>query len=165
MGRHQRRVSASVTILVTLALLCNQVVYADPQVGDKAKNLKIIPPWTMRICPKDFFATYSAEEALELKKKDNDCWLWGERQRVLQLQTEDRAKVIEKLKLASAAQDQVVKNGQAREAELIKQLKQEITEKNTYKYKPNYGWVYITVGAALAAVGVAFGVGVWVANK
>jgi uncharacterized coiled-coil protein SlyX len=163
MGRHQRRVS--VTVLVTFTLLCNQVVYAEPQVGDKAKNLKVLPPWTMRVCPKEFYATYGAEEALELKKKDNDCWLWNERQRVLQEQVTDQGKVIEKLKLAGAAQEQVIKNGQAREAELVKQLKQEVTEKNTYKYKPNYGWIYVTVGAALAAVGIAFGVGVWVAQK
>lgn len=163
MGRYQRRVS--VTLLVTIALLCNQTVYAEPSVGDKAKNLKVIPPWTMRVCPKEFYATYGTEEALELKKKDNDCWLWNEQQRVLRQQTEDQAKVIEKLKLAGAVQDQVVKAGQAREAALNTQLKQEIAEKNTYKYKPNYGWIYITVGAALAAVGIAFGVGVWVANK
>lgn len=165
MGRHQRRLSVGVTVLVTLALLCNQVVYAEPAVGDKAKNLKVIPPWTMRVCPKEFYATYGTEEALELKKKDNDCWLWGERQRVLQEQVTDQGKVIEKLKLAGAAQEQVVKSGQAREAELVKQLKQEVAEKNTYKYKPNYGWIYITVGAALAAVGIAFGVGVWVAKN
>ena len=167
MGRHQRCVSASVTVLVTLALLCNQVVYADPQVGDKAQNVKVIPPWTMRMCPKEFYATYTPAEALDLKKKDNDCWLWSEQQRVLRLQVEDQTRVIEKLKGANAVYEQSRILDQKRIDALMKQLKDEIAEKNTYKYKPTYGWLWGVIGGgvALVATGVAIGIGVAYAKK
>lgn len=161
MGRYQR------SVVVTLTLLFSYQAYADPQVGDKAQNLKVLAPWTMRMCPKDFYATYTSAEALDLKKKDNDCWLWNEQQRVLRLQVEDQTRVIEKLKGANAVYVQSQDLDRKRIDTLMKQLKDEIAEKNTYKYKPTYGWLWGVIGGgvALVATGVAIGIGVAYAKK
>lgn len=144
------------------------VTYADPapvKVGDKAKNLKVLPPWTMKLCPKLLHAAYGSEDALKLKGLDNDCALWRAKAGALDAQVAD-------FKASSTLLRQVVETFKAeqkldavRNAALTKQLKAEIAEKNKYKYKPSFNWLYISIGAALAAVGIAFGVGVWVAKE
>lgn len=128
----------------------------------KAENLRVLPPWTMRKCPKDLFATYDLSGAQQLKLRDNDCHLWHIKQieQAAVIKLKDTA--LTKLQLANQAADDINQYNTIRLEELTKQVKAEIAEKNEYKYKPNYSWLYISIGAALAAVGVAFGIGVWV---
>jgi len=129
-------------------------------VGDVAKNLKVLPPWTMRKCPKDFFATYDLPGAKALKLKDNDCELWRVRQIELTAKSAAQDAAIQTLK-AVVAQDEAIRQAnEKRIAELVTQVKTEIAEKNKYKYQPKHSWIYISIGAAVAAVGIAFGVGV-----
>jgi hypothetical protein len=135
------------------------------KVGDKAKNLKVLPPWTMKLCPTVLHATYGPEGALKLKGLDNDCALWRAKAGVLDAQTADFKAATGLLKKTIETFQAEQKLDQVRIQDLTKQLKAEIAEKNKYKYKPTYGWLYISIGAALAAVGIAFGVGVWVAKK
>lgn len=140
-------------------------VWAAPKVGDKAKNLKVLPVWTMRTCPKEFFATYGLTEAKQLKLLDNDCALWKVSHEAFAKSRADFARIQIAYKQITQSYEKERALDQARLTELIQQLKKEIEEKNTYKYKPNHGWLYISVGAALAVTGLAFGVGVWVAKK
>ena len=144
------------------------VTYADPlpaKVGDKAKNLKVLPPWTMKLCPTELHATYDAQGALQLKGLDNDCGLWRAKAGVLDAQAADfkASSTLMRAAVETFKKEQAL--DAARIQVLTKQLKDEIAEKNKYKYQPSYGWLYISIGAALAAVGIAFGVGVWVTKK
>jgi hypothetical protein len=132
--------------------------------GDKAKNLKVLPPWTMRLCPKDLYATYDITGAKELKKTDSACALWQTKSKLLEAQTTDFKTVVKDLKAVVETHKEERKLDQQRIQDLIKQVNKEIEEKNTYKYKPNYNWLFISIGAALAVAGVCFGVGVWVAK-
>lgn len=133
-------------------------------VGDVAVNLLELPPWTMRQCPKDFFATYDLEGAKLLKMRDNDCHLW----RVKQAHQADIIKAqvlsLQKLQTANQLADDMHKVSTEHIRFLTDRLKEEISLKNEFKYKPNYNWLYISIGAAVALAGVAFGVGVWVAK-
>jgi hypothetical protein len=138
---------------------------SETKVGDKSKNLKILPPWTMRKCPKNFFATYGMDGAKQLKKKDSACALWHTKAGLLEAQVTDQTSIIKSLKAVNSTHEAEHKLAEKRIQDLVKQVKTEIEEKNKYKYKPNFGWVYLSVGAALAAVGIAFGVGVWVAKE
>jgi len=136
-----------------------------PKVGDKAKNLSVLPPWTMRKCPKLFFATFDKLGAKELKKADSACHLGQTSAKLLKAQVTDQTSVIKSLKGINATYQTEHKLDEKRIQDLMKQVKAEIEEKNKHKYKVNYGWLYISVGAALAAVGIAFGVGVWVSKE
>lgn len=160
-----RHLSTLLVLLALPALVLPSVALAEPKVGDQAQNVKVIPPWTMRTCPKEFYATYDTDGALQLKKTDNDCWLWKQKQELLTTQSTAQAKKILLLEQKDRLHEERNKNSEQRISELLKQLNKEIEEKNTYKYKPNYGWLYISIGAALAVAGVCFGVGVWVAKK
>lgn len=128
--------------------------------GDKAKNLKVLPAWTMQRCPTALKATYGPQEALQLKRADNDCALWQAQAALLEPQT----KALETLRGIVATYKTERQLDQERIQALMKQLKTEIAEKNKHKYKPSYGWLYVAVGAAVAVVGVSFGVGVIVAR-
>lgn len=140
----------------------NTPVSLDTAEGDQALNLKIIPPWTMLKCPKEFYATYTLEGAKELKKTDAACFLWQTRSTLLETQTATYTKVIEDLKKVVGTYEAERIEDEAHIKNLINELNIEIAEKNTYKYQPNYGWLYISIGAALAVAGIAFGVGVWI---
>jgi hypothetical protein len=138
---------------------------AAAKVGDKAKNLKVLPPWTMKLCPTKLHATYDAPGALRLKELDADCALWKIKAQALQGQMLDfkattglLRRTIENFETEQAADAQRIEA-------LTKQVKTEIAEKNKYKYRPNYSWLYISIGAAVAIAGVAFGTGVWLAKK
>lgn len=133
--------------------------------GDQAKNLLVLPPWTMRKCPKDFFATYDQTGAKQLKLRDNDCHLWNVKQTELTSQVGVQTIVIEKLKQINTSHEEEHKLDEKRIQDLVKQVKTEIEEKNKYKYQPNYNWLWISIGAAVALAGVAFGAGVWLAKK
>lgn len=143
------------------------VGHGDPpvKVGDQAKNLKVLPPWTMKLCPTALHATYGLEGAKKLKLADNDCALWRTKAGLLDAQTADYRAATGLLKKTIETFKAEAKLDAARNAALTAQLKAEIAEKNKYKYQPNYGWLYISIGAALAVAGIAFGVGVWVAKK
>lgn len=132
--------------------------------GDQAKNLKVLPPWTMRKCPKSLFATYDAPNAKLLKLRDNDCHLWNTKQVELGRQVVAKDIIIGNLKKANDEHKAEHKLDEKRIQDLVGQVKTEIAEKNKYKYKPNYNWLFISIGAALAVAGVCFGVGVWVAK-
>jgi len=133
--------------------------------GDTAKNLKVLPPWTMRKCPKNLFATYGQDGAKQLKLKDNDCHLWNTKQLELTKQVGLQKQAIETLKEINANHEAEHKLDEQRIQDLIKQVNKEIEEKNIYKYKPNYNWLWISISAAVALAGISFGVGVWVANR
>jgi hypothetical protein len=141
------------------------VIGGKIKVGDTAKNMKVLPPWTMRKCPKDFFATYNKDEAKQLKLKDNDCYLWNVKQTELSKQVVAKDAVIEGLKKVHEEHKAEHKLDEKRIQDLMKQVKDEIAEKNKYKYKPSYNWLYISIGAAVAIAGIAFGTGVWLAKK
>jgi hypothetical protein len=153
---------------LVLPLLLSLAAHAEPpKVGDQAKNLKVLPPWTMKLCPTELQATYDANGALELKKKDNDCALWRDAAPLLQQQVADYKKLTEKNNQLVESYKKVQELDQVRIANLITQLKKEIEEKNTYKYKPTYSWLWGIIGGsvALVATGVAIGVGVAYAKK
>lgn len=135
------------------------------KIGDQAKNLKVLPPWTMRKCPKSLYATYDQTGAKQLKLKDNDCHLWNVKQTELGRQVVAKDVIIGNLKKANEEHKAEHTLDEKRIQALMKQVKDEIAEKNKYKYKPNYGWLYISIGAAVAIAGVCFGVGVWVTKK
>lgn len=157
-----------IAYLVAFFTVLPAITHAQPapaKPGDKAKNLKVLPPWTMKLCPRVLHATYGPQEALKLKGLDNDCALWRAKAGALDAQTADFKATSTLLRQVIETFKKEQKLDQAREQALTKQLKAEIAEKNKYKYKPNFNWLYISIGAALAAVGVAFGVGVWVAKE
>jgi hypothetical protein len=116
----------------------------------------------MKLCPTTLHATYGLQEALQLKGLDNDCTLWRAKAGALDAQTADYKATTDLFKKTIETFKAEAKLDAARNVALTKQLKTEIAEKNRHKYKPNYGWLYISLGAAFAAVGIAFGVGVWV---
>jgi len=156
------------SLCLLFPLLLSLVAHADPvKVGDQPKNLKVLPPWTMKLCPTEFHATYDTAGALELKKKDNDCALWRDAAPLLQQQLEDYKKLTEKNDQIVASLKTVQALDQKRINDLITQLKKEIEEKNTYKYKPTYSWLWGIIGGsvALVATGVAVGLGVAYAKK
>jgi uncharacterized coiled-coil protein SlyX len=132
--------------------------------GDVAKNLKVLPPWTMRKCPKDFFATYDLPGAKELKLKDNACELWRVRQIELGAKTAAQDAAIQTFKAVVAQDEAIQAANEKRIAELVKQVKDEIAEKNKYKYQPNRTWLYVAVGSAVAVAGLSFGIGVLAAK-
>jgi hypothetical protein len=90
--------------------------------------------------------------------------LWQTKSKLLEAQTTDFKSVVRDLKAVIDTHKEERKLDQQRIQDLIKQVNKEIEEKNTYKYKPNYNWLYISIGAAVALAGVCFGVGVWVAK-
>jgi len=135
-----------------------------PQVGDVAQNLKIIPPWTMRLCQVEskltFHATYLQQGALQLKQLDNDCALWKEGFSNLQVQVTEFKEVTALFKKTLKSFEEAEARSERRIVDLESQLKKEIAEKNKHKYKTSYGWVGYVVGGglALAAIGVLVGV-------
>jgi len=156
------------TLLALVLVTLPMVGYAEPvTVGDQAKNLKVLPPWTMRYCVAELYATYDAMGALELKKKDNDCALWRDAAPLLNQQVEDYKKLTEKNNQIVESYRKVQELDQVRIANLVTQLKQEIAEKNQYKYKPTYGWLWGVIGGGvgLVATGLAIGFGVAYAKK
>lgn len=155
-------------LFLVLPLLLSLVARAEPpKVGDQPKNLKVLPPWTMKLCPTELHAAYDADGALELKKKDNDCALWRDAAPLLKQQIEDYAKLTEKNNQIVASLKAVQALDQVRITNLITQLKKEIEEKNTYKYKPTYSWLWGVIGGGigLVATGLAIGFGVAYAKK
>lgn len=156
---------AIIAYLVAFFTVLPAAAAPPAKVGDKAKNLKVLPPWTMKLCPRALHATYGPGEALKLKRLDNDCHLWKTKAGLLDAQTADLKATSKLLRGVIDTFKAEAKLDAARNAMLTKQLKAEIAEKNKYKYKPNFNWLYISIGAALAAVGIAFGVGVWVTKK
>jgi len=136
--------------------LCSSVCWAQtPEV----KNLMVIPPWTMRSCPKEVFATYDLEGAKGLRLVDNQCTLWRDSREILLQQVSSYTQAVSKLK------EIVVLDGKERAADaariqaLMEQLKKEIKEKNEYKYKPSYAWMGWAIGGGvgLVATSIAFG--------
>lgn len=152
------------------SLVLSPVAYAAPTSqpavpGDVAKNLHVLPPWTLRLCDKVMYATYDRQGALLLKGRDNDCSLWKARSDALE-QTEAAHLRFEAMwNKVRASFEKELSLYKVTVKSLRSRLKKEITEKNKYKYKPSYSWIYLSVGAAVAVIGVAFGVGVWVARK
>ena len=165
MGRDKHPV---VTLLLIVSLvLAPLLTYAAPPVkpGDTAQNLKVVPPWTMRLCTvgarlQVLQAVYGREDALKLKLLDTDCALWQSSVQRLKKQTalhKETATAYQEITLSLQKQ---LKAEQTRNADLLKDIKKEIKEKNEYKYKPSYGWVGWVVGGgvALVALGVLTGV-------
>lgn len=154
--------------LLIAAMLVPQLAFAEPvKVGDQPKNLRIIPPWTMRLCPTVLHATYDQQGAIELKKRDNDCAFWRDADPLLRKQIEAYKKITDNYKSVVGDLKTMQQKDQQRMDELMKQLKTEIAEKNQYKYKTSYSWLWGLVGGgvALVATGVAVGLGVAYANK
>jgi len=135
------------------------------KVGDRARNMKILPAWEMRQCPTLFYATYDLATAQTLKEKDAECFIHTTRNKVKAKQLDDYRLLVTKYKEQAAVDAELKRLDAARVSGLLKQVKQEVAEKNKYKYKPDYKWVWIAVGCATAAVGVAFGAGVWAVKR
>lgn len=157
------------TYMLLMFVLYTNIAIAQPTTqpvkeGDQAKNFAILPPWTMRLCPKDFYATYDLNSAKLLKQADASCAFTQLKLQHLETQTTAFKTVVQDLKSVVELQKQTQLLDQKRMLDLTKQLKTEIAEKNEYKYKPNYNWIWISVGAAVALTGLAFGAGVWIAR-
>lgn len=166
MERNKRSIKFLITYFIVFFILCPCIPYADEvSVGDQAKNLSVLPPWTMRLCPTTFYATYNIDEAKKLKETDAACLLWRTKTALLETQSihyialvDDLYGIIDTYKEEQKEDIQHIKT-------LTEQLNKEIAEKNKYKYQPNYNGLYIAIGAAIALVGISFGVGVMIAKK
>ena len=159
MGRNQQRV-----VLFLIAFTHSFPVMAEPIPGQKPKNLKVVPPWTMRLCQvgtklRVMRAVYDRAGALNLKKLDADCYTWKESASSLKLQVGLQNEIVAKQKRAIKSLEAQLKKEEQRTAQLTKDLKKEVAEKNKYKYKPTFGWVGWVVGggAALIMTGVVIG--------
>lgn len=122
-------------------------------------QLHVVPLWTMRVCGPGYYATYDLEGARLLRLLDVNCTFWKTTNTLLE-------KKVIGYEAIFAAQARVIETDKAdrelankRIDDLLKQLKQEIKEKNDYKYKPSYAWVgwVVAGGLALAATGVVVG--------
>ena len=154
-----------ITYFTAFFILWSPYTYANDSSNNIAKNLKIIPPWTLRLCPNDTYATYDLDGAKKLKETDAYCVLLQTKTTLLEAQKESYTSTIKNLHsiIDTYKEEQVL--DQQRIKELFDQCNKEIAEKNKYKYKTNYSALYIAIGAALALVGISFGVGVFVAKK
>jgi hypothetical protein len=161
------KISFSYCILF-FSFIFSSFIFAEPvKINDTAENLKILPPWTMRICPTDFYATYDLEGAKQLKKIDSACALAQMQTTFYKAQITDLKSVVTDFKAVLELQKQERLLDQGRIDDLMTQLKKEIEEKNTYKYKPTYNWIWAVIGggAALVVTGMAVGFGVAYAKK
>jgi hypothetical protein len=157
-----------VAVYMVSVMLIPQVAFAEPvKEGDQPKGLQVILPWTIRLCgdakTATYYGTYTALEALELKKTDADCTLWKEAYPKLIDQ-------VKNYKLIEAGYKTLVESHKVRQAnddkrisELTAQLMTEIAEKNKYKYQPTYGWIWAIVGGGVALIATGFAVGFGVA--
>lgn len=150
--------------LILLSTVCHaqpteRPVILDVTDGEQAKKMQVIPAWTMRKCPKEFYATYNLEEAKELKMRDNDCQFWKTSRKAFSNLYNEQKKLINSLDKRIEIFEVQQNLSKKRIDELLKQLHKEIEAKNEFKYKPDYKWIYIAVGAAVAAIGISFGVG------
>ena len=170
----QRRINLFKIILIWLACLMLvqlsfRYVWAESTdtvvIGSKAKNMKVLPAWTIELCSEERpLATYTFNQAKQLKIADHACWTAQEKIKAFQIQLNTQQTTIEKLRNIQALAIQIHEVDKKHIANLLKQLNAEIAEKNKYKYKPSYTVWYITAGAVLAAVGLSFGIGVWAAH-
>ena len=167
MERHKRQVAFVLALSVFFAPLALHAETAKP--GDVAQNLKVVPPWTMRLCDvgarlRVLQAVYQKEGALKLKKLDADCYLWRESVLKLKLQLDLHRENATTYKKALLLFDKQLKAEQQRNEQLVRDIKKEIAEKNKYKYKPTYGWIGWVAGGGIALVAVGILVGVVVAK-
>ncbi|MGD9209735.1 MAG: hypothetical protein PVI90_03115 [Desulfobacteraceae bacterium] len=153
-----------ITYFVVFFILWSPIVYANES-NDVAKNLKIIPPWTLRLCPNDTYATYDIDGAKKLKETDAYCVLLQTKTTLLEAKKEGYTSTIKNLRNIIDTYKEEQAFNQQRIKELFDRCNKEIAEKNKYKYKTNYSGLYIAIGAALALVGISFGVGVFIAKK
>lgn len=168
MERNKRSIKLLVIYFSVFFTLYPYILYANEisiEVGDRAKNLRVIPPWTMRLCPNNFYATYNIEEAKKLKETDALCLLWKTKISLLEAQIVNFTTQVNNLHgIIDTYKEEQTQDNQRIQA-LLKQLSEEITEKNKYKYQQNYSGLYLAGGAALALIGIALGVGVVIAKK
>lgn len=168
------RLTCGLALLAAINL-CTQpwkTAYAqkpEAQVGDTARNLKVVPPWTLWMCQtakqKEMLATYNADGARELRRLDSVCNLRIRQVASLRSQLvayEKMSAVLFKIRDLSEDELRVCDKHQN---ELLSQLKKEVEEKNKYKYRPTHGWLYIAIGSTVALMGIMFGVGIWVTEK
>lgn len=171
MGTHRRGVAA---VVASCFLLSTTLSFAkdpskgttavEPPVGSKAAELLVLPPWTFKRCPKALHGTYTAPELKLLRLRDNDCALWRTKAGAYDLSVTRSKKALDLLEKTIASFEKERAFTIKELDRLNAELKKTVADRNKYKYKPNNSWLFITIGAALAAVGVAFGVGVWLAK-
>jgi len=132
---------------------------------DKAKNLKILPPWTMELCPTELRATYDQAGAIKLRAVDNDCWRWKgyfdeyfTMKKSYEKMAETTAKIVVSFKKSAELDKQRISS-------LMSQLKKEIAEKNEYKYKPTYGWIWAVAGGVALAVATGILIGTFATDR
>jgi hypothetical protein len=149
-------------VLYAVMLLAVPQAWADePKPGDKAENMKVLPPWEMQLCTPDntLRATYDKAGAIDLKKKDNFCDLWRTQMRELTDQVESYKRTEKGYQALIKSFDETRLADQEHIKTLTEQLMEEIEQKNKYKYKPSYGWLWGAAGGVVAAIAIGFGVG------
>lgn len=170
--RTRRRRTRGFAFLTALFLLCSPYtasrVQGQSRPGDVAKNLQMVPPWTLYLCSVEkqqvLRATYDREEAKALRLLDAVCQMRTQEVASLRSQLRVYEKLSQNLFSVRDLGDQELRLCDARNQTLFTQLKKEIALKNKYKYRPTYHWLYLAVGGAVALTGIAFGVGVWIAD-
>jgi hypothetical protein len=131
----------------------------------KAKNLKILPPWTMRLCPTDLHATYDKKGAIELRTLDNDCWRWKGYFNSYFTMKKSYEGVTSNLRKVIESHERSRTLDRFRIEALMSQLKKEIEEKNKYKYKPTWGWLWAVAGGVALAVATGILIGTFATDK
>jgi hypothetical protein len=131
----------------------------------KPKNLKLVPPWTMKLCPKELHAAYDKAGAIKLRALDNDCWRWRQyfneyftMKKSYEGMTSNLRKVIESHERSRTLD-------RFRIEALTSQLKKEIEEKNEYKYKPTWGWLWAVGGGVALAIATGILIGVFATDS
>ncbi len=132
---------------------------------DKAKNLKLVPPWTMKLCPTDLHAAYDKAGAIKLRALDNDCWRWKgyfDAYFTMKKSYEGMATNLRKI-IESHERSRTL--DRFRITTLMSQLKKEIEEKNKYKYQPTWGWLWAVAGGVALAVATGILIGTFATDR
>ena len=180
MLNHRRTLAIFLTILLILVLV--NISFGQPRpvpattpvvtsvaVGDTAKNLRVLPAWTMRQCRVaskgwDLRAAYDSNGAIKLRMVDETCGACQQATKLYQDQVTDLMTRNKYMTVALGHGDKALALGDKRQEKLVAQLVKEIEEKNKYKYQPDYKWVYIAVGVGVALLGLGFGGGAYLAS-
>lgn len=146
-------------------LILPPVAWAQAKPGDVAKNLKVIPPWTMRLCPTELHAAYDFPTAKKLKALDNDCWRWRQYFDTYFTMKKSYEKMAETTSRIVASHEASAALDKKRIDSLMGQLKKEIEEKNKYKYKPTWGWIWAVAGGVALAVATGILIGTFATDR
>jgi len=151
----------ALVLYLVMSMLLTPVVWAQTKPGDQAKNLKLVPPWTMKLCPTELHATYGKDGAIKLRALDNDCVRWKGYAEAYPLLKKNYDTVWNTLEKIIQSHEKSRQLDQKRITDLVSQLKKEIEEKNEHKYKPSWNWLWVTVGGGLALLATGLVIGTY----